>query len=174
MPAHARSSEAEVTDKPADAAGQTAGGRPPFVARSVLVTGGNRGIGLAIAQRLSADGHKVAVTHRGSGAPDGLFGVECDVTDNAAVDRAFTEVEEHQGAVEVLVSNAGISADAFLIRMTEERFEKVIDANLTGAFRVAQRASRSMQKKRFGRMIFVGSVSGSWGIGNQSNYAGSK
>ena len=154
-----------------DAAALPAGSRPPFVSRSVLVTGGNRGIGLAIAQRLAADGHKVAVTHRGSGAPEGLFGVECDVTDNEAVDRAFKEVEEHQGPVEVLVSNAGISADAFLIRMTEERFEKVIDANLTGAFRVAQRASRSMQRKRFGRIIFVGSVSGSWGIGNQANYA---
>ena len=140
----------------------------------MLVTGGNRGIGLAIAQRLAADGHKVAVTHRGSGAPDGLFGVECDVTDNEAVDRAFKEVEEHQGPVEVLVSNAGVAADAFLMRMTEEKFEKVIDANLTGAFRVAQRASRSMQRKRFGRMIFVGSVSGTWGIGNQANYAASK
>jgi len=154
--------------------GQTSGGKPPFVSRSVLVTGGNRGIGLAIARRLAADGHKVAVTHRGSGTPEGLFGVECDVTDNAAVDRAFTAVEEHQGPVEVLVSCAGITADAFLMRMTEERFEKVIDANLTGAFRCAQRASRTMQKKRFGRMIFVGSVSGMWGIGNQANYAASK
>jgi beta-ketoacyl ACP reductase len=149
-------------------------GKPAFVSRSVLVTGGNRGIGLAIAQRLAADGHKVAVTHRGSGAPEGLFGVECDVTDNDAVDRAFKAVEEHQGPVEVVVSNAGVSADAFLIRMTEERFEKVIDANLTGAFRVVQRASRSMQRKRFGRLIFIGSVSGSWGIGNQANYAASK
>ena len=155
----------------ADASG---GVKPAFVSRSVLVTGGNRGIGLAIAQRLAADGHKVAVTHRGSGAPDGLFGVECDVTDNEAVDRAFTAVEEHQGPVEVVVSNAGVSADAFLIRMTEERFEKVIDANLTGAFRVVQRASRSMQRKRFGRLIFIGSVSGTWGIGNQANYAASK
>ena len=150
------------------------GGKPPFVSRSVLVTGGNRGIGLAIARRLAADGHKVAVTHRGSGAPEGLFGVECDVTDAAAVDAAFQAVEEHQGPVEVLVSNAGITADAFLMRMTEERFEKVVDANLTGAFRVAQRASRSMQKNRFGRMIFIGSVSGSWGIGNQANYAAAK
>ena len=157
-----------------EAATRAADGRPPFVSRSVLVTGGNRGIGLAIAQRLVADGHKVAVTHRGSGAPEGLFGVECDVTDTEAVDRAFKAVEEHQGPVEVLVSNAGITADAFLMRMTEERFEKVIDANLTGAFRVAQRASRSMQKNRFGRMIFVGSVSASWGIGNQANYAASK
>ncbi len=155
----------------ADASG---GVKPAFVSRSVLVTGGNRGIGLAIAQRLAEDGHKVAVTHRGSGAPDGLFGVECDVTDNEAVDRAFTAVEEHQGPVEVVVSNAGVSADAFLIRMTEERFEKVIDANLTGAFRVVQRASRSMQRKRFGRLIFIGSVSGTWGIGNQANYAASK
>lgn len=147
---------------------------PPFVARSVLVTGGNRGIGLAIAQRLAADGHKVAVTHRGTGVPEGLFGIECDVTDNDAVDRAFTEVEKHQGPVEVLVSNAGVTADAFLMRMTEEKFEKVIDANLTGAFRVAQRATRSMQRNRFGRMIFVGSVSATWGIGNQANYAASK
>jgi beta-ketoacyl ACP reductase len=150
------------------------GARPAFVSRSVLVTGGNRGIGLAIALRLAADGHKVAVTHRGSGGPADLFGVECDVTDNDAVDRAFKAVEEHQGPVEVLVSNAGVAADAFLMRMTEEKFETVIDANLTGAFRVAQRASRSMTKKRFGRMIFIGSVSGSWGIGNQANYAASK
>ncbi|HEX7428458.1 MAG TPA: 3-oxoacyl-ACP reductase FabG1 [Mycobacterium sp.] len=164
-----------MTDNPADTESQTAGGRPPFVSRSILVTGGNRGIGLAVARRLAADGHKVAVTHRGSGAPDeDLFAVECDVTDNEAVDRAFKEVEEHQGPVEVLVSNAGVAADAFLMRMTEEKFEKVIDANLTGAFRVAQRASRSMQRKRFGRMIFVGSVSGTWGIGNQANYAASK
>jgi beta-ketoacyl ACP reductase len=165
-----------VTDVATDTTASPApgGAKPAFVSRSVLVTGGNRGIGLAIAQRLAADGHKVAVTHRGSGAPEGLFGVECDVTDNDAVDRAFKAVEEHQGPVEVVVSNAGVSADAFLIRMTEERFEKVIDANLTGAFRVVQRASRSMQRKRFGRLIFIGSVSGSWGIGNQANYAASK
>ncbi|SON63210.1 3-oxoacyl-[acyl-carrier-protein] reductase FabG1 [Mycobacterium simulans] len=161
-----------VTDTSSDSAPACV--KPPFVPRSVMVTGGNRGIGLAIAQRLAADGHKVAVTHRGSGAPEGLFGVECDVTDNDAVDRAFKQVEEHQGPVEVLVSNAGLAADAFLMRMTEEKFEKVIDANLTGAFRVAQRASRSMQRNRFGRMIFIGSVSGSWGIGNQANYAASK
>ena len=165
-----------MTDVATDTTASPAAGgaKPAFVSRSVLVTGGNRGIGLAIAQRLAADGHKVAVTHRGSGAPEGLFGVECDVTDNDAVDRAFKAVEEHQGPVEVVVSNAGVSADAFLIRMTEERFEKVIDANLTGAFRVVQRASRSMQRKRFGRLIFIGSVSGSWGIGNQANYAASK
>jgi beta-ketoacyl ACP reductase len=163
-----------VAETPTDTAAESASVKPAFVSRSVLVTGGNRGIGLAIAQRLAADGHQVAVTHRGSGVPDGLFGVECDVTDNDAVDRAFTAVEEHQGPVEVVVSNAGVSADAFLIRMTEERFEKVINANLTGAFRVVQRASRSMQRKRFGRLIFIGSVSGTWGIGNQANYAASK
>jgi beta-ketoacyl ACP reductase len=173
MTAHARSSEAGATTE-GEATGQAIGGRPPFVSRSVLVTGGNRGIGLAIAQRLAADGHKVAATHRGSGVPDGLFGVECDITDTDAVDRAFTAIEEHQGPVEVLVANAGVAADAFLMRMTVEKFEKVIDANLTGAFRVAQRASRSMQRKRFGRMIFVGSVSGTWGVGNQANYAASK
>ncbi|MCV7193690.1 beta-ketoacyl-ACP reductase [Mycolicibacterium brumae] len=151
------------------------GAKPPFVSRSVLVTGGNRGIGLAIARRLLGDGHKVAITHRGSGSPDeGIFAVQCDVTDSAAVDRAFTEIEAHQGPVEVLVSNAGITADAFMMRMTEEKFQQVIDANLTGAFRVAQRATRPMIKQKFGRMIFVGSVSGTWGIGNQANYAASK
>jgi len=164
----------KAAETPTDTAGQADAVTPAFVSRSVLVTGGNRGIGLAVARRLAADGHKVAVTHRGSGAPEGLYGVQCDVTDSEAVDRAFKEVEEHQGPVEVLVSNAGVAADAFLMRMTEEKFEKVIDANLTGAFRVAQRASRSMQRKRFGRMIFLGSVSGTWGIGNQANYAASK
>ena len=163
-----------VTDNPADAAGETAAGRPPFVSRSILVTGGNRGIGLAVARRLAADGHKVAVTHRGSGAPEGLFGVQCDVTDTEAVDRAFTEVEEHQGPVEVLVANAGVTADMLIMRMSEENFEKVIDANLTGVFRVAKRASRNMIKKRFGRMIFMGSVAGSIGLPGQANYSASK
>ncbi|MFF2082681.1 3-oxoacyl-ACP reductase FabG1 [Nocardia sp. NPDC058176] len=142
--------------------------------RSVLVTGGNRGIGLAVAQRLAADGHKVAVTHRGSGAPDGLFGVKCDVTDSDSVDRAFTEVEEHQGPVEVLVANAGITDDTLLMRMTEEQFERVIDANLTGAFRVAKRANRAMLRARWGRMIFLGSVVGLGGGPGQINYASSK
>ncbi|WP_299566204.1 3-oxoacyl-ACP reductase FabG [uncultured Mycolicibacterium sp.] len=159
----------------AEQAGSTPAGRPPFVARSVLVTGGTRGIGLAIARRLAADGHKVAATHRGSGIPlEGVFPVECDVTDNASVDRAFKQVEEHQGPVEIVVANAGISKDAFLMRMTEDRFQEVIDTNLTGAFRVAQRACRSMQRNKFGRLIFIGSVSGMWGIGNQANYAAAK
>ncbi len=164
-----------VTDNPADTAGQAAAGRPAFVSRSVLVTGGNRGIGLAVARRLSADGHKVAVTHRGSGAPgDDLFAVECDVTDSVAVDAAFTRVEEHQGPVEVLVANAGVNADMLIMRMSEENFEKVIDANLTGVFRVAKRASRNMIKKRFGRMIFMGSVAGLTGLPGQANYSASK
>ncbi|MFD3508258.1 3-oxoacyl-ACP reductase FabG1 [Nocardia sp. NPDC058666] len=142
--------------------------------RSVLVTGGNRGIGLAVAQRLLADGHKVAVTHRGSGVPEGLFGVKCDVTDSDSVDRAFTEVEEHQGPVEVLVANAGITDDTLLMRMTEDQFERVIDANLTGAFRCAKRANRAMLRARWGRMIFLGSVVGLGGGPGQINYASSK
>ncbi|MFC8180325.1 MULTISPECIES: 3-oxoacyl-ACP reductase FabG1 [Nocardiaceae] len=147
---------------------------PDFIARSVLVTGGNRGIGLAIAQRLAADGHKVAVTHRGSGAPEGLLGVVCDVTDSASVDAAFKEVEEKQGPVEVLVSNAGITDDTLIMRMSEEQFSKVIDANLTGAFRVAKRASRSMLRARYGRFVFLGSVVALAGTPGQANYAASK
>jgi beta-ketoacyl ACP reductase len=151
-----------------------AGGRPPFIARSVLVTGGNRGIGLAVARRLAADGHKVAVTHRGSGAPDELLGVQCDVTDYATVDAAFTAVEEQQGPVEVLVANAGVTADMLIMRMSEEQFVKVVDANLAGVFRVAKRASRNMIKQRFGRLIFMGSVAGLSGLPGQANYSASK
>src|SRR5438128_4417911 len=131
-----------------------------FVSRSVLVTGGNRGIGLAVAQRLAADGHKVAVTHRGSGAPEGLLGVKCDVTDAASVDAAFSEVEAKQGPVEVLVCNAGMVQNTLLMRMTEEQFGSVIDANLTGAWRCAQRANRNMLRGKWGRVVFLGSVVG--------------
>ncbi|MEU7764746.1 3-oxoacyl-ACP reductase FabG1 [Nocardia sp. NPDC049190] len=145
-----------------------------ITSRSVLVTGGNRGIGLAVAQRLLADGHKVAVTHRGSGVPDGLFGVKCDVTDSDSVDQAFTEVEAHQGPVEVLVANAGITDDTLLMRMSEDQFNRVIDANLTGAFRVAKRANRAMLRARWGRLIFLGSVVGLGGGPGQINYAASK
>ncbi|MGK8522921.1 3-oxoacyl-ACP reductase FabG1 [Nocardia asteroides] len=145
-----------------------------ITSRSVLVTGGNRGIGLAVAQRLLADGHKVAVTHRGSGVPDGLFGVKCDVTDSESVDGAFAEVEAHQGPVEVLVANAGITDNTLLMRMTEEQFTRVIDANLTGAFRVAKRANRAMLRARWGRIIFLGSVVGMGGGPGQINYAASK
>jgi beta-ketoacyl ACP reductase len=164
-----------VTDTATEQAAEVpTAGRPPFVSRSVLVTGGNRGIGLAVARRLAADGHQVSVTHRSSGAPEGFFGVECDVTDYAAVDAAFTAVEEHQGPVEVLVANAGITSDMLIMRMSEEQFYKVIDANLTGVFRVAKRASRNMVKKRFGRFIFMGSVVGLTGLPGQANYAASK
>jgi NAD(P)-dependent dehydrogenase (short-subunit alcohol dehydrogenase family) len=144
------------------------------VGRSVLVTGGNRGIGLAIARAFAAQGDKVAVTHRGSGAPEGLFGVRCDVTDAAQVDAAFTEVENANGPVEVLVSNAGITDDTLLMRMSEEQFVRVIDANLTGAYRVARRAARGMLRARKGRMIFISSVAGMLGSPGQVNYAASK
>lgn len=145
-----------------------------FTPRSVLVTGGNRGIGLAVAQRLAADGHKVAVTHRGSGAPEGLFGVQCDVTDDESVTRAFAEVAEHQGPVEVVVANAGITEDTLIMRMSVESFENVIDANLVGAFRVTKAATRDMLKKRWGRFIYLGSVVALMGTPGQANYAASK
>lgn len=140
----------------------------------MLVTGGNRGIGLAVAKAFAAGGDQVAVTHRGSGASDGLFGVECDVTDAAAVDAAFTAVEAQQGPVEVLVSNAGITDDTLLLRMSEESFERVLDANLTGAYRVAKRAAGGMLKARRGRMIFISSVVALVGAPGQANYAASK
>jgi 3-oxoacyl-[acyl-carrier protein] reductase len=144
------------------------------VARSVLVTGGNRGIGLAIARAFAKQGDKVAVTHRGSGTPEGLFGVQCDVTDAEQIDAAFKEVESAQGPVEVLVANAGITDDTLLMRMSEEQFTRVIDANLTGAYRVAKRACRGMLKARWGRMIFISSVGGMLGSPGQVNYAASK
>lgn len=145
-----------------------------ITSRTVLVTGGNRGIGKAVAQRLHADGHRVAVTHRGSGAPDGLFGVRCDVTDPDSVDEAFTAVEAEFGPVEVVVSNAGITDDTLLMRMKDEQFTRVVEANLAGAFRVAKRASRGMLRARAGRLIFIGSVVGQSGTAGQVNYASSK
>jgi beta-ketoacyl ACP reductase len=144
------------------------------VGRSVLVTGGNRGIGLAIARAFAAQGDKVAVTYRGKPAPDDLLGVRCDVTDAEQVDAAFTEVEQKQGAVEVLISNAGITDDTLLMRMSEDQFTSVLDANLTGAFRVAKRATRAMLKARWGRMIFISSIVGMTGNPGQVNYAASK
>lgn len=140
----------------------------------MLVTGGNRGIGLAIAQAMAADGDRVAVTHRGSGAPDGLFGVHCDVTDVASVDAAFSTIEAELGRVEVLVSNAGITDDTLLMRMDEQSFTRVIDANLTGAYRVAKRASSGMLRNKGGRMIFISSVVALAGAAGQANYAASK
>jgi NAD(P)-dependent dehydrogenase (short-subunit alcohol dehydrogenase family) len=144
------------------------------LARTVLVTGGNRGIGRAIAQAFVKQGDRVAVTHRGSGAPDGMFGVRCDITDSAAVDGAFAAVEAELGPVEVLVANAGITDDTLLLRMTDEQFERVLDTNLTGAFRCAKRASGKMLRARWGRMIFISSVVGLYGGPGQVNYAASK
>ena len=144
------------------------------MARTVLVTGGNRGIGLAIAQAFAAAGDRVAVTHRGSGPPDGLFGVVCDVTDPAAVDAAFGTVEAELGPVEVLVANAGVTDDTLIMRMSEEQFGRVVDTNLAGAWRCARRASTKMVRARWGRMIFISSVVGLYGGVGQTNYAASK
>ncbi|MEV0587775.1 beta-ketoacyl-ACP reductase [Nonomuraea sp. NPDC050310] len=144
------------------------------MARSVLVTGGNRGIGLAIARELAAGGDAVAVTYRSGEPPEGLFGVRCDVTSAEDVDAAFAKVEAEQGPVEVLVSNAGITKDTLLAMMKEETFTEVIDANLTGAFRVAKRAIRPMMKLKRGRIILISSVVGLSGQAGQANYAASK
>jgi 3-oxoacyl-[acyl-carrier protein] reductase len=144
------------------------------VARTVLVTGGNRGIGLAIARAFAEAGHRVAVTHRGPTAPEGLYGVACDVTDAAAVDAAFTAIEADLGPVEVLVANAGITNDTLLMRMSEEQFTGVLDTNLTGAWRCARRAATKMVRARWGRMIFISSVVGLYGSAGQVNYAASK
>jgi NAD(P)-dependent dehydrogenase (short-subunit alcohol dehydrogenase family) len=144
------------------------------VARTVLVTGGNRGIGLAIAQAFAKQGDRVAITHRGSGAPDGLFGVTCDITDPTAVDAAFTTIEAELGPVEVLVANAGITDDTLLMWMSEEQFTRVVDTNLTGAWRCARRAATKMVRGRWGRMIFISSVVGLYGGAGQVNYAASK
>jgi NAD(P)-dependent dehydrogenase (short-subunit alcohol dehydrogenase family) len=146
----------------------------PQVSRSILVTGGNRGIGLAIARAFAANGDQVAVTYRTNKVPDGLFGVQCDVTDADAVDAAFTAVEAEHGRVQVLVSNAGITDDTLLLRMSEQSFTSVLDANLTGAYRVAKRAAAGMLKARSGRMIFISSVVALIGAPGQANYAASK
>ena len=143
--------------------------------RIVLVTGGSRGIGLAVAQRFAAGGDRVAVTYRSSDPPDGLFGVKCDVTSSADVDNAFAAVEEHFGGpVEVLVSNAGVNKDMLLLRMSEDDFAAVIDANLTAAYRVAKRAAQGMLRARRGRIVLMSSVVGLLGSAGQANYAASK
>jgi 3-oxoacyl-[acyl-carrier protein] reductase len=143
--------------------------------RIVLVTGGSRGIGLACARRFEALGDRVAVTYHSSAPPEGLFGVKCDVTSNDDVDAAFSAVEDHFGGnVEIVVSNAGITRDGLLLRMSEEDFTSVVDANLTAAYRVVKRASRGMLKARSGRIVLVSSVVGLLGSAGQSNYAASK
>jgi NAD(P)-dependent dehydrogenase (short-subunit alcohol dehydrogenase family) len=142
--------------------------------RTVLVTGGNRGIGLAIAQAFAKQGDRVAITHRGTGAPEGLLGVTCDITDPAAVDAAFDTVEAELGPVEVLVANAGVTEDTLLMRMSEDQFSKVLDTNLTGSWRCARRAATKMVRGRWGRMIFISSVVGLSGGAGQVNYAASK
>jgi len=142
--------------------------------RSTLVTGGNRGIGLAIARRLAADGNAVTVTSRSGAQVPGLACVACDVRETASVDGAFAQAEAAQGPVEVLVANAGITHDQLLALMSEDDFTSVVDTNLTGAYRVARRAVRGMMRLRRGRLIFISSVVGLLGSGGQANYAASK
>ena len=142
--------------------------------RVVLITGGSRGIGLATAQRFKALGDRVAITYNSSPPPEGFFAVKCDVTSSADVDDAFKAVEQHLGPVEILVSNAGMTKDMLLLRMSEDDFTEVIDANLTAAYRVAKRAAQGMLKARKGRIIFVSSVVGLLGSAGQANYSASK
>ncbi|MFF4776209.1 beta-ketoacyl-ACP reductase [Microtetraspora fusca] len=144
------------------------------MARSVLVTGGNRGIGLAIARELAAAGDAVAVTYRSGEPPQGLFGVRCDVTNSADVDAAFEKAEAEHGPVEVVVANAGITKDTLLPLMKEEAFTDVIDTNLTGAYRVAKRAVRPMLRLKRGRIVLISSVVAMLGSAGQTNYAASK
>jgi 3-oxoacyl-[acyl-carrier protein] reductase len=144
------------------------------VGRSVLVTGGNRGIGLAIARAFANAGDSVTITHRSGEPPDGLAGVRCDVTDQSSVTAAFSAVEERQGAVEVLVANAGVTRDTLLLRMSDDDFGAVVDTNLTGTFRVVRQAARGMLRARKGRIVLIGSVVGLLGSPGQANYAATK
>jgi 3-oxoacyl-[acyl-carrier protein] reductase len=144
------------------------------VSRSVLVTGGNRGIGRAIAEAFVASGDQVAVTLRSGEPPEGTLGVKCDVTDPDSVESAFKEVEDKHGPVEVLVANAGITRDTLLLRMSEEDWSSVIETNLTGSYRVAKRAAKGMLRLRRGRIVLISSVVGLLGSAGQVNYAASK
>ncbi|HLN78303.1 MAG TPA: 3-oxoacyl-[acyl-carrier-protein] reductase [Nocardioidaceae bacterium] len=142
--------------------------------RSVLVTGGNRGIGRAIAETFREAGDDVAITYRSGEPPEGFLAVRCDITDPEAVDAAFAEIEEKQGPVEVLVANAGITRDTLLLRMSDEDWSAVLDTNLTGTFRVTKRAAKGMLRLRRGRIILISSVVGLLGSAGQVNYAASK
>ena len=143
--------------------------------RIALVTGGNRGIGRAIAEDLMAAGYRVAVTSRsGEGGPEGALTVAADVTDSASIDAAFSRVEEELGPITVVVANAGITQDTLLLRMSEDDFTSVIDTNLTGAFRVIKRAAKGMLRAKFGRVVLISSVVGLYGSPGQINYAASK
>lgn len=142
--------------------------------RVVLVTGGNRGIGRAIAERFVAAGYRVAVTARSGEGPEGTLTVRADVTDAAAVDAAFTQVEAELGPVEILVANAGITKDTLLLRMSESDFDDVVSTNLGGTFRVVKRAAKGLLKARWGRVILISSVVGLYGSAGQVNYASSK
>lgn len=142
--------------------------------RTVLVTGGNRGIGYAIAEEFVAAGHKVAVTARSGKGPEGTLSVVADVTDAASLDQAIKTVEEQLGPIEVLVANAGITRDTLLLRMSDEEFEEVVNTNLNGVFRVLKRVTKSMLKQKFGRVILIGSVVGLLGSAGQVNYAATK
>ena len=139
-----------------------------------LVTGGNRGIGLAIAHSLKAHGHDVVVTYRSGQAPSGFKAVSMDVTSTESVDKAFEIIEEQWGMPEIIVANAGITKDTLVLRMSEAEFEEVINANLTGAFRTAKRATKGLLKLKRGRLIFIGSVVASVGAAGQVNYSASK
>ena len=147
---------------------------PQSEPRTVLVTGGSRGIGLACARAFEAVGDRVAVTYATKPPPDDLFSLKCDVTSVSDVDAAFSAIEERYGPVEVLVANAGINHDGLLLRMSEEQFTSVVDTNLAGAYRVAKRAASGMVRARRGRMIFMSSVVGLLGSAGQANYAASK
>ncbi|WP_413320046.1 3-oxoacyl-ACP reductase FabG [Agrococcus sp. 1P02AA] len=145
-----------------------------MTSRTVLVTGGNRGIGRAIAQSFLDAGHRVAITSRDGSGPEGALAVAADVTDSASIDAAFTAVEAELGPVEVVVANAGITRDTLLMRMSEQDFSEVVDTNLTGAFRVAQRASKGMLRAKWGRVVLISSVVGLYGGPGQVNYSASK
>ena len=142
--------------------------------RTVLITGGNRGIGFALAQRFIADGHRVAVTARSGEGPTGSLTVTADVTDGASLDAAVATVEAELGPIEVLVANAGITKDTLLLRMSDEDFEEVINTNLVGVFRVVKRCIKSMMKAKYGRVVLISSVVGLYGSPGQVNYAASK